>query len=91
MSQGQQQQLTMGRTEWVMLLALSIVFGGAFFFFEIGVQTFAALDLCVAEGGGRCSAALALCPLVAPNLPHRLGLGPPCWFRACSTMLCPLD
>ena len=39
MSQGQQQQLTMGRTEWVMLLALSIVFGGAFFFFEIGVQT----------------------------------------------------
>ena len=40
MSQGQQQQLTMGRTEWVMLLALSIVFGGAFFFFEIGVQTF---------------------------------------------------
>jgi len=40
MSKGQQQQLTMGRVEWVMLLALSVVFGGAFFFFEIGIKTF---------------------------------------------------
>ena len=78
MSQGQQQQLTMGRTEWVMLLALSIVFGGAFFFFEIGVQTFAPLTLC----GSGWRALLCCFGFMsfgrAETCPHRLGLGPLC-------------
>ena len=33
-------QLTLGPRQWVMMVVLSLVFGGAFFFFEIGVETF---------------------------------------------------
>lgn len=32
--------MKMGRNEWIMLLVLSMVFGGAFFFMDVGVETF---------------------------------------------------